>query len=175
MTAYYKRGDVIFADFDPAIGSEQAGRRPALVIQNDIGNKYSNTIIVAMITKSHKKGLPTHILVDEDFLESDSVLLLEQIRTIDISRISKYMGSVEPETMIDIDNALAISVGIKPLKRKGLIMTLCHSCVQAFYDSPYHNVKRSDSLQVEKESCTFCGAKNGFDYVIVPVKELKTL
>ncbi len=174
MTNYYKRGDVVLADLDPVIGSEQGGSRPVLIIQNDIGNKYSNTIITAAITTSCKKELPTHIALDSyDFLESGSIILLEQIRTIDINRILKYLGDLPHEKMISVDRALAISVGLKRKQPNGLVMTLCPNCVQAFYDSPYHEITRLDHLESVKESCTYCGARNGFDYLIKPIKKLE--
>ena len=172
MSEYYKRGDIILANFDPAIGSEQAGRRPAVVIQNDIGNKYSHTIIVAIITTSIKKDLPTHIYINEDYLESNSVLMLEQIRTIDIDRVQKHFGSLSEEIMKNVDNALAISVGLKKRKQNGLIMVLCQTCAQVFYDSPYHNIRRADPTQTLKEHCTYCNVRDGFDYVITAKKDL---
>lgn len=114
MTDYYKRGDIVYANFNPAIGSEQNGIRPALILQNDIGNKYSHTVIVAAITTSHKKELPTHINLNSvDFLESNSTLLLEQIRTIDKDRIQKYVGALSSNMMLAVDHAIAISVGLK--------------------------------------------------------------
>lgn len=113
MTDYYKRGDIIIVNFDPVIGSEQGGIRPALVIQNDIGNKYSHTIIVAAISTAIKPELPTHIsLEDIDFLDLSSTLLLEQIRTIDLSRVFKYIGRLTSDRMLLVDYALSISVGL---------------------------------------------------------------
>lgn len=174
MTDYYKRGDVLKVDLNPVHGSEQGGIRPTIVLQNDIGNKYSHTIIVAAITTSAKKELPTHVpLNDIDVLNSESVLLLEQIRTIDIDRIQQYLGSLEESKMRIIDEALSISVGLTNTKRKGLVLTLCATCAQVFYDSPYHDIKRIDPAQVVKEPCTYCNVKNGFGFHIRPKKNLK--
>ena len=110
-----KRGDIFYADLSPVVGSEQGGVRPVLVIQNDVGNKYSPTIIVAAITSQLKKAkLPTHLEIDAgNFgLIKDSVLLLEQIRTIDRKRISDKIGRCDKEYMMKVDKAIGISVGI---------------------------------------------------------------
>lgn len=107
------RGDIYRAELSPVVGSEQGGVRPALVIQNDIGNKHSPTVIVAAITSRNKPCLPTHIsLTDLQTLERNSVALLEQIRTIDKSRLTEYIGSLGAETMKAVDAALAVSVGL---------------------------------------------------------------
>lgn len=173
MTDYYRRGDILLADLDPIQGSEQGGIRPVLCISNNIGNKYSNIIIVAAITSAYKKHLPTHLpLLDIDFLAPDSVLLLEQIRTIDLGRIHKYLGSLSDRMMLLVDHALAISVGLKPRKQTGLYMTLCSKCAQTFYESPYHRIYRTDPSQTIKESCSYCGCRSGFDYHITPEKNL---
>lgn len=116
MTRAVLRGDIYRADLSPVIGSEQGGVRPTLVIQNDIGNKYSPTVIVAAITSRDKPRLPTHIRLEGlQTLERNSVALLEQIRTIDKSRLSEYIGSVGTETMKAVDAALAVSVGLRYL------------------------------------------------------------
>ena len=107
-----KRGDIYYADLNPVIGSEQGGVRPVLVIQNDVGNACSSTLIVTAITsKLHKLDIPTHIIINSG-LDVDSVVLLEQIRTIDRARIKKYITRVDDETMKKIDEGLLISVGL---------------------------------------------------------------
>lgn len=114
-----KRGDVFYADLSPVIGSEQGGVRPVLVIQNNIGNKYSPTIIIAAITSQiNKAKLPTHIeITGQDFgLPKDSVVLLEQIRTIDKRRLREKIGKFDDEMMRYIDDALKISIGLVSLK-----------------------------------------------------------
>jgi mRNA interferase MazF len=114
MTRRVLRGDIYRADLNPVVGSEQGGVRPALVIQNYIGNKYSPTVIVAAITSRDKPCLPTHIsLTGLQALEHNSVVLLEQIRTIDKIRLAEYIGSVDTETMKAVDAALAVSVSLK--------------------------------------------------------------
>jgi len=108
------RGDLYYADLNPVVGSEQGGIRPVLVIQNDIGNKHSPTIIVAAITsKAMKTILPTHCrLSAQSGLDLNSVALLEQIRTIDKRRLKDYVGVLGQEEMQEVDRALAVSVGL---------------------------------------------------------------
>ena len=112
-----KRGDMFYADLSPVIGSEQGGIRPVLVIQNNVGNKYSPTVIVSAITsKLNKSKLPTHIELDsEEFgLKSDSIILTEQIRTIDKSRLKEKIGHINDVKVINqINNALGVSFGLE--------------------------------------------------------------
>nr|WP_207736438.1 type II toxin-antitoxin system PemK/MazF family toxin [Fusibacter ferrireducens] len=110
-----KRGDVFFADLSPVRGSEQGGQRPVLIIQNDIGNKYSPTVIIAAITaKIAKAKLPTHVEVQASQvgLLKDSVVLLEQVRTIDKTRLIQKLGHLEEGVMVAVDKALVISLGL---------------------------------------------------------------
>ena len=110
-----KRGDVYFADLSPVVGSEQGGVRPVLVIQNDIGNRFSPTVIVAAITAQIQKAkLPTHVEIDAKRygFERDSVILLEQIRTIDKQRLTDKITHFDDEMMDRVDEALQISLGL---------------------------------------------------------------
>ena len=110
-----KRGDIYSADLSPVVGSEQGGIRPVLVIQNDIGNKYSPTVIAAAITSQiNKAKMPTHIeLAAKDYgLNKDSVILLEQIRTIDKRRLREKIGRIDDGLMASVNNALSISFGL---------------------------------------------------------------
>jgi mRNA interferase MazF len=110
-----KRGDVYFADLSPVVGSEQGGVRPVRVIQNDIGNRFSPTVIVAAITAQIQKAkLPTHVEIDAKRygFERDSVILLEQIRTIDKQRLTDKITHLDDEMMDRVDEALQISVGL---------------------------------------------------------------
>ena len=112
-----KRGDIYYADLSPVVGSEQGGVRPVLIVQNDVGNRYSPTVIAAAITSQREKTrLPTHIeLHSEDCgLSRDSVVLLEQIRTIDKRRLKERMGRLDNGSMNQIDRALSISFGLDP-------------------------------------------------------------
>lgn len=110
-----KRGDIYYADLSPVIGSEQGGVRPVLIVQNDVGNKYSPTVIAAAITSQrYKTDLPTHIKVDaEDCgLSKDSIVLLEQVRTIDKRRLKERMGNLHEPDMVRVNKALSVSLGI---------------------------------------------------------------
>ncbi|MDR2671892.1 MAG: type II toxin-antitoxin system PemK/MazF family toxin [Coriobacteriales bacterium] len=115
MSESIMRGDLYYADLNPVVGSEQGGCRPILVIQNDTGNRHSPTIIVAAITgKNTKAILPTHCaLGDRAGLDRGSLILLEQIRTIDKRRLKGYIGTLNPEDMQNVDQALALSMGLK--------------------------------------------------------------
>ena len=111
-----RRGDMFYADLSPVVGSEQGGIRPVLIIQNDMGNKYSPTVIAAAITSQTTKAkLPTHIEIDSSStgLKNDSVVLAEQIRTIDKSRLKERIGHINDEKIIDkVNNALGVSFGL---------------------------------------------------------------
>ncbi|UOF92125.1 type II toxin-antitoxin system PemK/MazF family toxin [Fodinisporobacter ferrooxydans] len=110
-----KRGDIFFADLSPVIGSEQGGFRPVLIIQNDIGNRFSPTVVVAAITAQIQKAkLPTHVEIDAKSygLDRDSVILLEQIRTIDKQRLTDKITHLDEELMTRVNEALQISLGL---------------------------------------------------------------
>lgn len=110
-----KRGDMYYADLSPVVGSEQGGVRPVLIVQNDIGNKYSPTVIAAAITSQiNKAKLPTHIEISaqEYGLQKDSVILLEQIRTIDKKRLREKIGHLDEELMEKVNDAIGISFGL---------------------------------------------------------------
>ena len=114
MEDIYRRGELYYADLSPVIGSEQGGVRPVLVIQNNVGNKYSPTIIVAAITSQiNKAKIPTHVeLTSKEYgLPKDSVVLLEQLRTLDKRRLRENIGYVDTLKMRLVDNALLISLG----------------------------------------------------------------
>ncbi len=115
MEMNIKRGDIYYADLSPVIGSEQGGLRPVLIVQNDVGNKYSPTVIAAAITsKMGKTKLPTHIDVigNQVGLAKDSVILLEQIRTIDKKRLKEKMGHLDDDTMRNVNDAIGVSFGL---------------------------------------------------------------
>ena len=110
-----KRGEIYYADLSPVVGSEQGGVRPDIIIQNDVGNRYSPTVIAAAITSQRDKAkLPTHIELSAQScgLQKDSTVLLEQVRTIDKKRLRERMGEITPETMNSINSALSISFGL---------------------------------------------------------------
>ena len=110
-----KRGDIYYADLSPVVGSEQGGLRPVLIVQNDVGNKYSPTVIAAAITSQiGKNKMPTHIevLADQYGLAKDSVILLEQIRTIDKQRLKEKMGHLDDGLMQKVNDAIGVSFGL---------------------------------------------------------------
>ena len=111
-----RRGDIYYADLSPVVGSEQGGIRPVLIVQNDVGNRYSPTVIAAAITsKTAKARLPTHIEIGPDAgLSKSSVILLEQIRTIDKRRLKDRMGHLDDKTMQQVNDALSVSFGLSP-------------------------------------------------------------
>ena len=111
-----KRGELYYADLSPVVGSEQGGVRPVLVVQNDVGNKYSPTVIAAAVTsKINKAKLPTHIELPSNSygLAKDSVILLEQIRTLDKRRLKERIGELSESTMTRVDRAILISLGFE--------------------------------------------------------------
>ena len=112
-----KRGEIYYADLSPVVGSEQGGVRPVLIVQNDVGNKYSPTVIAAAITSQRDKTkLPTHISVEASDcgLSKDSIVLLEQVRTIDKQRLKEKMGTIDSAAMNRVDKALSVSFGLGP-------------------------------------------------------------
>ncbi len=117
MTGSVKRGDIYYADLSPVVGSEQGGLRPVLIIQNDVGNRYSPTVIAAAITsRMSKTKLPTHIDVHAERagLARDSIVLLEQLRTLDKRRLRERLGHLDEGMMQEIDTAIAVSLGLVP-------------------------------------------------------------
>ena len=116
MDTSVRRGDIFYADLSPVVGSEQGGTRPVLIVQNDTGNRHSPTVIAAAITSQVGKArLPTHITVPgiEAGLSKDSVILLEQIRTLDKRRLREHMGRLSEEQMSRVDQALEVSFGLR--------------------------------------------------------------
>ena len=111
-----RRGDIYYADLSPVVGSEQGGMRPVLIVQNDVGNRYSPTVIAAAITSQQNKArLPTHIEIEARTygLTKNSVVLLEQVRTLDKRRLRERMGCLDEKAMQRVDGAIAISLGLK--------------------------------------------------------------
>ena len=110
-----KRGEIYYADLSPVVGSEQGGMRPVLIVQNDVGNRHSPTVIAAAITSQKEKSkLPTHISLNASScgLAKDSVVLLEQVRTIDKRRLREHMGHLDEQQMAQVDDAIAVSFGL---------------------------------------------------------------
>ena len=118
MDSLIKRGDIFYADLSPVVGSEQGGTRPVLIVQNDTGNRHSPTVIAAAITsQTGKARLPTHINAGGSVgLSKDSVILLEQIRTIDKRRLREHMGRLDDAHMAMVDDAIAVSFGLPEIR-----------------------------------------------------------
>lgn len=183
------RGQMYYANLNPIIGSEQGGVRPVLVIQNNIGNQFSPTIIVAPITTEIKKIYqPTHIRIPPHFgIARRSMAMLEQIRTIDKSRLKDYIGCLDDDVMDCINKALGISVGLTRSMtaqsqncrgREGeqenipeeMTLTLCPVCLNQFIHSPEHIVRRVDRTQT-RETCMYCNVRDGHNYRIIRRKK----
>lgn len=166
------RGEIYYADLEPARGSEQGGRRPVLILQNNTGNQYSSTVIVAPVTTRIKKQrMPTHVSISSDSgLPSNSMVLLEQIRAIDKSRLDQYVTRLGARLMAEVDAALDISVGRQPPEQEeepdSMTLCLCPACAAQFFNSPEHIIRRVNPLNTVKESCTYCQVRYGYDYTI---------
>ncbi len=116
MFMLVKRGEIYYADLSPVVGSEQGGMRPVLIVQNDVGNRHSPTVIAAAITSQKDKSkLPTHISINANQcgLAKDSIVLLEQVRTLDKQRLKERMGELDGGSMSKVDNALSVSFGLQ--------------------------------------------------------------
>ncbi len=155
MNKTYLRGDMYYADLGRGIGSEQEGYRPVVIIQNNTGNKYSPTVIVAAISSKvdAKAKLPTHYLLKaESGLELPSLVLLEQLRTIDKKRLETYIGRLEEKHIRRIDHALAVSVGLIEEVPENLIMCLCPACANNFYGTGSYYLRRVNPAQQKRTS-----------------------
>ncbi len=108
-----KRGDIYYADLYPVVGSEQGGIRPVLIIQNDMGNHHSPTVIAAAITGRRKKSMPTHVQISAEGLKGEPIILLEQIRTIDRQRLLHYVNHLDGDAMRPVDKAISVSLGLE--------------------------------------------------------------
>ena len=169
MNQTYKRGDVFFADLGQGIGSEQMGYRPVVIIQNDTGNKHSPTVVVAAVTSKvdAKAKQPTHCFIGAEYgLELPSVILLEQIRTLDKQRLEKYVGRLSKKHLNDLNHALAISVGLIPAQ-ENLVLCLCKPCADNFRLDGKYDLIRVMENQV-RDTCTYCNYRMGFEYELVP-------
>lgn len=165
-----RRGNIYYAYLNPVVGSEQGDCRPVLVVQNDEGNKRSPTVVVTPMTRNLRKNpLPTHVLIPKSCgLDADSLVLVEQIRTVDCSRLSNYIGRINDAIQFRVDKALSICVGIeKHRAKKGemLILSLCPRCEADFRNSEYLLVKKG--FQEVETECDFCKNGKGLTFAIV--------
>ena len=171
------RGDILFVDLENGIGSEQNGNRPGVIIQNDAGNRHSPTVILAPTSTAVKKlHQPTHVFLPAKFgLSEPSIILLEQIRTVDKRRLGTYIGHLDKTYIQALNKAIEVSVGLKAPPRKRLqsppeqaLMTLCGRCLDLYWRTNAFYIRRADPSQFSKEICTFCGTRMGFDYFLTP-------
>ena len=164
-----KRGDIYYAGLNPVVGSEQGDSRPVIIVSNDVGNNHSPTVIVTPMTGNLRKNpLPTHVVIPQTCgLGRDSLMLAEQIRTIDHSRLGEYIGHISHDIQPDVDTALAICIGLekrRPPKGEMLVLTLCSRCEADFRNSGYILVKKG--WQEVKTDCDFCKRDKGLIYGI---------
>ena len=174
MNGTYLRGEMYFANLEQGVGSEQNGHRPVVIIQNNIGNRYSPTVIVAATTAKAgvKAKLPTHYYIGaEDGLEQPSVVLLEQLRTIDKLRLENYIGQLSEEHIDGLNHALAVSLDLIHKINDALIMSLCPVCEQHFRNTGSYHIYHLDPEQTAKDTCTYCNDRRGFDCVIIRKKK----
>ena len=161
----FKRGDMFYADMPQGVGSEQSGYRPVIILQNDVGNKHSTTVIVAPLTSVSrtKAKLPTHyIMKAENGLEKPSIVLLEQIHTIDKQRLQKFIGKASDKALAGIEYALAISLGFIDPVTKTTEIGLCSTCKDLLSHAG------AFSIEDKKITCTCssCGFPKGPVYKV---------
>ena len=170
MGRTYLRGDMYFADLGRGVGSEQEGYRPVVIIQNNVGNRHSPTVIIAAISSrvGVKPKLPTHYFINaEDGLKLPSIILLEQLRTIDKNRLGKYIGHLRKEHIDGMNHALAISINLVRNTPQPLIISLCSTCAGRLRSTGAFIVRRFEPRQTERHSCIFCNRQKGFDYSVM--------
>lgn len=167
MERNIKRGDIFFAKLNPVIGSEQGGTRPVLVISNNTGNRHSPTVIIAPITsKVHNKtNLPTHITI-RNFkgLDKESIILLEQIRTIDKQRLGRYVGHLGTALDICVNYAIVVSLGIDEPIKTPVKISLCQLCANRCSILPYHIERIADGN--ESAVCMCCDKNTGICFEV---------
>lgn len=169
MKRTYYRGDIYIADLGRGVGSEQHGRRPVVIIQNNTGNRFSPTVIVAAISSkvSIKAKLPTHCHLGTGVgLDDSSIVMLEQLRTVDKRRLTKYIGRLENVQMHLLDRALAVSVGLTKPKKK-MELCLCHICANNFRNAGLYDLHRIGSSHMDREVCSYCNTRMGVDYEVI--------
>lgn len=141
-----------------------------VIIQNDVGNRHSPIVIVAAISSqiSNRPTLPTHYhLGAKNGLLSPSVILLEQLRTIDKQRLEEYIGHLSDAHIWGLNHALSISTGLIRFKPENLILCLCHTCANNFYSTGIYALRRINPIQVKTELCTYCNIRLGYNYEII--------
>lgn len=166
----YLRGDIYYADLGEGFGSEQQGCRPVVIIQNNIGNKYSPTVIVAAISSKpvSRKELPTHCYIGSSGgLDSPSIVLLEQVRTIDKSRLKEYIGHLEVKYLKALNSALTVSLSLYKKDTGGMTLNLCKKCADNFRYAGDYILHRTNPNQEVMECCTYCNKRDGYEYFVM--------
>ena len=169
MKQIYRRGDIYYADLGDGIGSEQRGHRPVVIVSNDMGNKHSPTVIAVPLTSHFRRHsmLPTHYpLSTECGLERPSVILTEQVDTMDKQRLGRFIGKVDPCQMWGVNRALAVSVGLIEPQPDAMTVCLCNACAKKFSSFDAYYLKRTE-IAGRKGFCIFCGQRNGVTYQVV--------
>ena len=169
MEQRYRRGDIYLAELRGYVGSEQHDFCPVIIIQNDISNIHSPTVIVVPLSAQTRKknDLPTHCYFDDiDGISAPSVALLEQIITIDKECVSGKIGHLTNLQMEEINQGLLVSLGYIRSKPKALEVCLCQRCLGSFYDANKYIVRRKNPYQVIKGDCTYCNYGKGWDYLV---------
>ena len=170
------RGDIFYASLDPVIGSEQGGKRPVLIIRGNSNNINNTVVTIAPITTELKKEfLNTHFTIDEDCnLPEKSMLLGEQIRSIDVERLGEYVGSVSYNTMIRIEENLRYGIGINPDEDPYKFeMELCASCADRFYHGNRYIILRKDKFDRAKGICSCCHKRIAHKYVFIRKNKMR--
>lgn len=170
MSRTYLRGDMYYADLGRGVGSEQEGYRPVVIIQNNTGNKHSPTVIVAAISgkAAVKPKLPTHYFINAECgLELPSIILMEQIRTLDKRRLAKYIGRLTKEHIQGMNHALAVSIDLIHPSLRSLNMCLCDACAGKLRSAGAFSLRKTIS---EQGFCAYCAQPGGYEYEITPLK-----
>lgn len=172
----YHRGEIYFANLNPYQGSEQGGTRPVLLLQNNVANHYSPTVIAIPVTsKVDKKPFqPTHVILKKvPGLDGANLFMAEQIRTLDKHRLGRFVGRLSRDQMRRIEKAVCVSLDLNahdserpPGRDSASLMCLCAACRNRFYDTGAYRIERADQNQREKEPCTYCQTRTGYDYYV---------
>lgn len=161
----YNRGDIFMADLGDGLGSEQSGVRPVVIVQNNAGNRHSPTVIVAPITSRKKHRLPTHYALGSRFgLEKNSLLLGEQLKTLDKTRLKEKVGKIDHSAMSGVDQALRSSLNLQ--HRFSFQTYLCSECSRMLYRSDIFFVKRIERFPVRGGTCQLCRERHGLAYEV---------
>ena len=176
MAKPYYRGELYYADLGKGIGSEQEGYRPVVIVQNNMGNKYSPTVIVAPVTTNHeaKAKLPTHCFIGaESGLDAPSVILLEQLRTIDKKRLGHFVGRLNRIHLRQLNHALAVSIQLTEVSVNSISICLCSTCTKKFSGMGAFSLQQRNHSQKTKELCSACKQRPGVGYDMIQRKRGK--